>query len=226
MTTPASPAVGEDGLDRAGGSCLAQIRRLVLTGRLLPGQKVNQGEIAARLGVSRVPVREALAALRSEGLMESRANTGFTVVRPTVDDLVEIYLMRNLLESELLRSVDLATVDVELLERVNGEMARLDPVVSFDEYRLANERFHFAIFDRSPLRLVRREVGRLWTLSEFYRSIYIHGEGAHGRVIEDHASIIDAVRRRDHEALVAVSTEHRGETEISMSRVLGRRAGG
>ncbi len=225
MATPALPGSGGDELEGE-GSCVARIRQLVLTGQLLPGQKVNQGELAARLGVSRVPVREALSALRSEGLVEARANTGFTVVRPTVDDLVEIYLMRELLETELLRSIDLSAVDVASLEELNAELARLDPVVSFGAYRLANERFHFAIFDRSPLRLVRREVGRLWTLSEFYRSIYIHGEGAHRRVVEDHARIIAAVRRRDLEALVAVSTEHRGETEISMSRVLGRRADG
>lgn len=209
----------------AGGdaSCLTRIRQLILTGVLLPGEKVNQADLAQRLGVSRVPVREALASLRSEGLVESRANTGFTVVRPTVEDLVEIYLMRGLLEGALLESVDLELVDVEELRRLNRQLGSLDPVADFAAYREANERFHFAIFEHSPQRMVRRQVEQLWTLSEFYRSIYIRGVGAHERVIDDHERIIDAIARADRDELIAMSNEHRSETEAWMAQVLGRR---
>lgn len=204
-------------------TCLTRLRQLVLTGVLLPGEKVNQADLAQRLGVSRVPVREALASLRSEGLVEARANSGYTVVRPTVEDLAEIYLMRALLEDALLATVDLDAVDVAELRRLNRRLSELDPVVEFAEYREVNERFHFAIFEGSPKRMVRNEVTRLWTLSEFYRSIYIRTDKAHRRVIDDHERIVDAIDRGDRDGLVALSGDHRTETEEWMAQVLARR---
>lgn len=205
-------------------SCLIRLRQLVLTGALLPGEKLNQADLAERLGVSRVPIREALASLRSEGLVEARPNSGYTVVRPTVDDLAEIYLMRALLEDALLASVDLSAIDVDELRGLNARLADLDPVTQFAEYREANERFHFAIFDHSPQRMVRRQVVQLWTLSEFYRSIYIRTDSAHHRVIDDHERIIDAIDRGDRAGVVALSGEHRSETQEWMAQVLARRA--
>ncbi len=205
-------------------TCLARIRQLVLTGELPPGAKVNQAEIAQRLGVSRVPVREALASLRAEGLVEARPNTGYTVVRPTLEDLAEIYEMRALLEDALLATVDLESVDVAELRRLNDRLAELDPVTQFAEYREVNEAFHFAIFAASPRRMVRRQVHQLWILSEFYRSLYVRTDTAHRRVVDDHVRIADAVEGGDREALVALSDEHRAETQTWLGRVLSRRS--
>lgn len=208
-----------DGLD----SCLARLRQLVLVGELLPGEKLNQAELGQRLGVSRVPVREALASLRAEGLVEARPNAGYTVVRPSVEDLAEIYQMRALLEDVLLRSIDLARIDVGELRALNGRLAGLDPVADFAEYREVNEAFHFAIFQASPQRMTRRQVTQLWTLSEFYRSLYVRTDTAHRRVIEDHARIIDAVAAGDLDAVLAFSREHRAETQAWLGQVLPRR---
>lgn len=204
-------------------SCLVRLRQLVLTGELLPGEKVNQAELAQRLGVSRVPVREALASLRAEGLVEARPNTGYTVVRPTVEDLAEIYQMRALLEDALLATVDLAAVDVDELRRLNARLAELDPLTQFAEYREVNEAFHFAIFDASPQRMVRRQVAQLWTLSEFYRSLYVRTDTAHRRVVDDHVRITDAIAAGDLDALIAISGEHRADTQAWLGGVLSRR---
>ncbi len=205
-------------------TCLVRLRQLVLTGVLLPGEKINQAEIAERLGVSRVPVREALASLRAEGLVEARPNTGYTVVRPTVEDLAEIYQMRALLEDALLATVDLGTVDVPALRELNARLAGLDPVTQFAEYREVNEAFHFAIFDASPQRMVRRQVTQLWTLSEFYRSLYIRTDTAHRRVVDDHVRITEAIAAGDRDAVIALSAEHRAETREWLGQVLSRRA--
>src|SRR5690606_17181174 len=123
-------------------TCLARLRQLVLTGVLLPGEKVNQAELAQRLGVSRVPVREALASLRAEGLVEARPNTGYTVVRPSLEDMAEIYLMRDLLEDALMETVDLTAIDVAGLRRLNARLPELDPLTQFADYREGNEAFH------------------------------------------------------------------------------------
>jgi DNA-binding GntR family transcriptional regulator len=213
------------GRDDVVATCLARLRLLVLTDELQPGEKLNQGELAARLGVSRVPVREALASLLAEGLVEARPNAGYTVVRPTLDDLAEIYLMRGLLEDALLETIDLAVIDVDVLQAHNERLAGLDPVAQFAEYREVNEAFHFEIFRASPQRMLRRQVTRLWILSEFYRSMYVRTHASHGRVVDDHVRMTEAVEANDRAALVRISSDHREATRAWLGRRLDRRDG-
>lgn len=204
-------------------SCLVRLRELVLTGEVLPAEKLNQADLATRLGVSRVPVREALASLRAEGLVEARPNMGYTVVRPTLEDLSEIYLMRALLEEILFGSLDLAVIEVDTLRDLNTRLAKLDPVTDFAQYRELNEAFHFAIFDASTQRMVRRQVAQLWTLSEFYRSMYVRNNSSRHSVVDDHSRIADAVAAGDRAALIRLSSAHREGTRISLESLLGRR---
>src|SRR3984885_13098997 len=114
--------------------CLGLIREMVLSGELLPGQKVHQGELAEQLNVSRIPVREALATLRAEGILVHKPNTGFTVARFSSEDLSEIYLMRRLLETEVIRSVDLSLVDVDAMAALSEQMRAMSDAESRDEY--------------------------------------------------------------------------------------------
>lgn len=203
------------------GRCLQQIRQMILRGELLPGQKVHQGELAEKLNVSRIPVREALSTLQAEGVLVHRPNTGFSVARFSSDDLSEIYLMRRLLETELLRTIDLSEVDVAALEEIDKRLTAISAEDHTDEYQQTNAEFHFALFNHSPLELVRKEVARLWYKSAFYRSLYIFEAASSLNVHEDHQSIIDAVRDNDVEKLIRISDEHRKLTEDLMTRRLG-----
>ncbi|GAA2085074.1 GntR family transcriptional regulator [Aeromicrobium tamlense] len=201
--------------------CLTEIRQMIISGTLLPGQKVHQGEIAAQLNVSRIPVREALSTLQAEGVLDYKPNTGFTVARFSGEDLAEIYLMRRLLETEVVRTVDLAAVDVDELKRLNDHLKTLSANTDPDEWQSTNFDFHFLIFEPSPLKLVREEIRRLWYMSSFYRSLYIQQADSRLRVHEDHDKIIEAVKARDNEALIKLSDEHRGSTEHLLTQRLG-----
>lgn len=201
--------------------CLTEIRQMIISGELLPGQKVHQGEIASLLNVSRIPVREALSTLQAEGVLTYKANTGFTVARFSGEDLAEIYLMRRLLETELLRSIDLSAVDVDELATLNEKLAGLSSANEPDDFQATNHAFHFRIFEYSPLTLVRQEVNRLWYMSSFYRSLYIQEASSALRVQEDHEHILEAIRRGDHEELVRISDEHRSSTEELVTRRIG-----
>lgn len=201
--------------------CLAEIRQMIISGALLPGQKVHQGEIAAQLNVSRIPVREALSTLQAEGVLDYKPNTGFTVARFSGEDLAEIYLMRRLLETELMQTVDLTKVDADELQRLNDHLQTLSSVDDPDEWQSTNLDFHFLIFDQSPLKLVREEIRRLWYMSSFYRSLYIQEVDSRLRVHDDHEQMIAAVRENDIDRLVALSDEHRGSTEKLVTQRLG-----
>lgn len=201
--------------------CLEQIRQMIMTGELLPGQKVHQGEIAALLDVSRIPVREALSTLQAEGVLTYKANTGFTVARFSGEDLAEIYLMRRLLETEVLRSIDLSTVDVDEMEKLEKQLTVVSSAVELDAYQQINHDFHFRLFEYSPLSVVREEIRRLWYMSSFYRSLYMHEADSRLKVHEDHQRIIAAIRAGDVEEVIRSSDEHRASTETLVIQRIG-----
>jgi len=216
-TVDAETKTGPTGVDR----CLAEIRGMVLSGELLPGQKVHQGEIAEVLGVSRIPVREALATLQAEGVLVHKPNTGFTVARFSSEDLSEIYLMRRLLETEILKTADLGAVDLDEMKRCHKAMIATS--ASADAYQDLNYRFHFALFNASPLELVRQELSRLWYMSGFYRSLYLFEAESSAHLEEEHAHIIEAVKAGDRKAIIRESDQHRNWTERAVVQRLGRR---
>ena len=99
---------------------LAELRRLITTGQLEGGRQVVQDALAAQLGVSRVPLREALKVLEGEGHVVYHPNRGYFVTQLSVADLEEAYRIRALLEAEAL------AVAVPLLD--SQDIARIDAV--------------------------------------------------------------------------------------------------
>lgn len=221
VTSPAADARGEiSEVER----CLIEIRAMVLSGELLPGQKITQGALADQLQVSRIPVREALATLQAEGVLVHKPNSGFTVARFSSEDLSEIYLMRRLLETELLKSIDLATVDIKRMQSLCDQMAAAGTPDAPDTYQRLNTEFHFVLFDASPLELVRQELARLWYMSGFYRLFYLYQDAMFPQLQRDHQQIISAVKSRNLNRLIEIVDKHRTRApQSTMVRRLGHR---
>jgi DNA-binding GntR family transcriptional regulator len=196
------------------------IRGMILSGELLPGQKLLQADLAERLNVSRVPIREALSRLQAEGLITHKPNTGFTVVRFSRDELSEVYLMRKLLETELLRTLKFDDIDTARLRQLNRELQGTVPRDASDRYQELNTEFHFTVFSASPLDLVCNEVARLWNMSAYYRSLYLFTEDA-SHLCAEHDAMIEAILREDTETLIELSDEHRSGTQRIQARLPG-----
>ena len=106
----------------------ALLRAAILDGELLPGQRVNQEQWAARVGVSMIPVREALRALAGEGLVTYRPRRGYAVTELNLADLEEVYRLRSLLETDaLLRGVPRATRTISSRSSARRTPARQRP---------------------------------------------------------------------------------------------------
>jgi len=189
--------------------CVDEIRSLIFVGDYLPGHALRQTELADRLGTSRIPVREALAVLESEGVVTYRPNIGHTVARLNRKQLAEIYEMRELLETYVLRTIDLASIDIESLVSLNDDIARASADGQTDECAKLNEAFHFKIFDASPLVLFRAEIARLWNMSGYYRALLIQEPTQRALVLEEHEAIIRAVTSRDIPQIIATTDVHR-----------------
>lgn len=177
---------------------------------LLPGHPVRQESIARHLGTSRAVVREALRVLESEGVLHHRRNMGYEVARLTTDELNQTYLMRRLLESELIRNLSpIGPEIVKELEQLNRDMKVAADAADVVTLRRLNYSFHFLIFEQSGLDLVVEEVRRIWALSDAYRSGYLYDSTARQQVVAEHNHIIQAVAANDRAKLIRQLDSHR-----------------
>jgi DNA-binding GntR family transcriptional regulator len=200
---------------------IGEIRTMLRTGELMPGQQVRQEQLALRLGVSRVPVREALKALESDRVLRHSPHVGYSVARLGADELRQTYLMRRALETEVLLAVPrLGAAELRELMEINNRIA--DEVDTGDVARIAavNHDFHFAIFRHSGLNIVVDEVERIWRMTEAYRSVHLYDAKARKRVVREHKSMISALRRGDNPGLVELMNTHRDITVADLSRAV------
>jgi DNA-binding GntR family transcriptional regulator len=196
------------------------LRELVHDGVLLPGQPIRQAAIAQKLGISRVPVREALKNLQADGLVEAAPTGGFVVTRLSSDELSQIYVMRRLLETELLRRITtVPDAEFAALHELNERMSEhIDHPTR--ELRRLNQEFHFRMFRLSGLTHIVAETARLWNKTAPYRLVYSAERAARVRIVADHRNLIDALRRGDADGLIQHMNDHRSTGERNVVSVL------
>jgi DNA-binding GntR family transcriptional regulator len=189
----------------------AALRREILSGELRPGQAVPQEAVASRFGVSRVPVREALKILEGEGLVTYAPHRGYAVAELSVDDLVEVYRIRTLLEGEAVRAAvpRLTDDDLERLAVLTAECEAADQALDVTTMTAANRDLHFALFELAGLPRLVRLLGALWDATDVYRSVYYADADSRAVVVAEHREVLEALRRRDASLAVAVLDEHR-----------------
>jgi DNA-binding GntR family transcriptional regulator len=186
------------------------IRGMVFDGALLPGEKIRQVELAERIGVSRSPLREALRTLESEGLVSYETNRGYVVARFEPSDVAEFYQMRALLEHRLMKSITRPAAEIlDALEKHNANMMAAIARQDIAGIMRANREFHFAIFALSPMKQYKREIARLWQLSEGYRHWWWHIPDAAARIDREHRQIVEALRAFDLDRLIRLCDSHR-----------------
>lgn len=196
---------------------------LIRTGELSPGERVDQRVISERLNVSRTPLREALRALESDGILTRVPNAGYAVAKLSATDLLQCYSMRTLLEAEVLRSISWPDSDgIAQLKALNEDCrtaARADDLEGFLE---ANRAFHFLMFSWSPLTMFVNEIGRIWRLSDPYRALHLRSNSdRRKRAVVDHNAMIAAVEAADAEELVALMDRHRSGSRTMLQSMLG-----
>jgi DNA-binding GntR family transcriptional regulator len=203
------------------------LRRLMVSGALRPGQRVNQEEVAAQAGLSVAPVREALRVLEQEGQLTYRPRRGYFVTELQFDDLREIYELRRVLEERAARHA-LPLMDAEALDRVTeagracAQAAEAGDVAA---ELAANRVFHFAIMEAPGQPHALRLIRLLWDSTEVYRAMYYNLPEERTASVHAHDRIIDAVRAGDADRLVREMDDHRERALKVLHGVLARPAG-
>lgn len=209
---------------------LNELRRLVLSGELSPGRPIRQDALAVALGVSRVPIREALKILEGEGQVEYRPRRGYVVSELTVDDLAEVYRLRQLLETEAARKAvkRVADAQVDRLEEAERDVESAGAAGDVLALADANRRFHFTLFEAAGMPRLVHLLGLLWDSTAAYRSVYYDDPVQRARFETEHREIIEAVRRRDARGLVRLLNVHRDASIDSLRQAISdlNRGGG
>lgn len=179
------------------------LRNAILRGDLEPGRRLAQVELSEELGVSRIPLRDALRRLESEGLVEIDGRRGARVSSLTDKDVAEIYKMRILLESACARSAieALEDEDAEHLIRLSEEMDRTadDP----ESGALARKNFYGEFYAKADLPRIRATVLQLRALVHRYHLLTDSGEHPNA-----HEELRDCIRNRDAEKAAKVVRTH------------------
>lgn len=201
---------------------LQQVRQLIASGELRPGQQIVQDSLANNLGVSRVPLREALKVLEGEGQVTYHPHRGYFVANLSVTDLVEVYRIRAILEDEALRvGIPLVTDEqlkhIESLAQVVRKASQGQDVASISA---ANRAFHFAIFEASNLPRLVRLIRNLWDATDAYRAVFFASSPNREHMNSEHDELVAALRNRDVAAAIAAQHAHREGSVTAVSQLI------
>jgi DNA-binding GntR family transcriptional regulator len=189
----------------------------ILNGELAPGTRIKQEELAAELGASRVPVREALRILDSRGLVVLRANSGAWVAEMTPDDLALSYQIRERVEPLLLLDSMPRLTDADLAELHDIQDA-IEATEDVEEFLVLDRRLHWTSYRGHRTTLLATMVERLWDTTQHYRREFIRISGGPRSWVtnSEHRLLIEAIERRDESAAEDVLALHIRRTRVEL----------
>lgn len=197
------------------------LRKEILSGELAGGTQLRQDELADRFGTSRIPVREALRQLETEGLVTIHPNKGAVVSSLSTDEVMEMLDIRMVLECGALKLAipNMADDDFETAERILDDYDRAPDPMRWSE---SNWRFHETLYapcDRPKL------LGLIETnYSQINRFMRMQISRAAGKEQpqEEHRRLLDLCRRQAVEPAVKLLEKHIQKTQKSLAAVLRR----
>jgi DNA-binding GntR family transcriptional regulator len=172
--------------------------------------RLDERQLAHELGVSRTPIREAMARLEHEGLVRTMPRRGIFVVRKSRREIIEIIHVWAALESMAARLITLYASDDEIasLRRLFSTFADGQVAAQIDEYSVANIDFHQAILDLSRSDVLKRLADTLFIHMRAIRHRTIVEDHRFERSIIDHMHIIEALEKRDTDLAERLVREH------------------
>jgi DNA-binding GntR family transcriptional regulator len=191
------------------------LRRAILACELQPGERLVIDDLAARLGVSIIPVREALQILQAEGLVASVPHVGAAVAPISRESIVDVFTVLEGLELMATRLVaqEGSPAALHTLARLVAVMDTASQAGRFEEWADLNTRFHHAISASTGLPLLGEMTDRVLGRWDRVRRYYFNGVLCH-RVPDaqrEHRDILAAIVARDFPALEShVRTHNRG----------------
>ena len=185
------------------------IREAIVDGRIGPGQRLKEEELARELGISRTPVREALLILQAEGLVDAAPNRGAVVRSHDAADLEDLYQLRALLEGYAARRAATRVNEVDLAG-LWSSCERFDHLADADVRELVRENllFHNVILDACGSARVAHFVRKVIELPLVYKSYIWYSPDQRRISAHYHRQIVRALEAGDGERAELIMKEH------------------
>jgi DNA-binding GntR family transcriptional regulator len=185
------------------------VREQILKGRLRDGEPIRQDALANELGISKIPLREALARLEQEGLLINHPNRGYYVQPMTREQVDEIFALRLAIEPRAAAHAAQVATDED---RALAEQAfsALDTAAHHNlaDVAVRNREFHMALVKPGRKALTTQLTERLAVLAERYVIAHLEPAGRDARAHLEHRALFDAWRARDKRNVERLLKEH------------------
>jgi GntR family transcriptional regulator, rspAB operon transcriptional repressor len=188
------------------------IREDLLCGRIPPGARLSEAKLAERFGVSRGPIREALAQLTNEGLLVSKPNCGVSVAPEPTDDVRDLIIpIRRTIETYALKLIfeKLDERDFRIWEEILHRLDRACRDHDVEAIALQDIAFHRAIIVRSE----QPDLMAIWQTilvrvrGHFREAVHRYGDAV-GKIVDEHRQLVEIFRAGDKAAAIKALEEH------------------
>lgn len=195
------------------------IREEIFSGHLKPGSPVRQEAFAAKLGTSRIPVREALRQLEAEGLVTIRPHSGARVAILDYEECLEIYRIRERLEP-LAFGESVVRVTAEQIAELTAHVHAIEHLTgAHGAWIEADRRFHLACYQGANLPRVLRAIESYWNTTQQYRRIVVStfSDDDFSCYQGEHRLMIDAMETRNVRAGEAIVRMHLERSRLRLA---------
>jgi DNA-binding GntR family transcriptional regulator len=185
-----------------------QLRQRIFARQLEPGAWIDELKIAAGMGISRTPLREALKVLAVEGLVTMKPRRGAYVAETSRDDVTQVYHLLSLLESDAAAEVARKATDGQLdeLQALHDRLER--QLKQRDAFFAANEAFHFKLLEIAGNRWRGQIVADLRKIMKINRHLSLFRQGRLEDSLAEHRAMMTALRARDARRAARLMKEH------------------
>jgi DNA-binding GntR family transcriptional regulator len=196
---------------RMGNLAYQAIRDAIFSGEFESGTRLNQDDLARRLGVSRAPIRDALNRLETEGLVQTLSRAGGVVVAAATElEMAHIYELRVILDTACTRLAceRMSNGDLARLQQVVEETERVTQAPDLQGIVQAHADFHYLIYAASGNPELTKVARNLWDRSYRYRVLALSNLENARRGLLQHRAILTALQARDAARAAAMAEEH------------------
>ena len=197
-----------------------ELRTAILSGELSPGERIRQEDLAEQFGASRIPVREALRILVTDGLVNMVSNSGAWVSSLTQQECSEQYQIRERLEPLLLR-YNMPLLTSEDFTRASELVESMKSAPDLETFMRLDREFHWVTYSRAETNMLTDVIERLWNTTQPYRRVFmtlVRSAGGIEVTHLEHDLLLEAIKRRDSEEAESLLHGHIRRTRIELDR--------
>ena len=176
------------------------VHDMILSREILPGEKINEEDLAGKIGVSRTPVRECLCRLENEGIVEIIPRRGAFLRKYSRKKVAEVFDMREVLEGLVVR-LAASVYDRELISRLRHVLDRVyslpDQGENLTEFTRADVKFHRLLLNVCNNEMLQNAMAVINTHLQIIRARTVVIPGRARRTVEEHYLVVEAMEKQD-----------------------------